>query len=449
MNSLRTRFALVLVVSIICVVAVATMATFFVIHSFEEDAVGTQAAEQIMSLAPLFPGAENGSRPTLAPAPMPGNPREDLTQLIRKHLSGAVSSFDIIVTQPVNSWKPVVSVKVGAGWISIPIRNDRPRPAAWLAILGWTCLISIGTGGIALMVAHGITRHLGSLERAALAFDADGVLPPLPEGGPAEVRATTRALNTMRSRLKTAIESRMRLVAAAGHDLRTPMTRMRLRAEFLEENERAAWLVDLKELETIADSAIQLVRDEVNEQQYEPIRVDEMLANTCRQLAALHLPIKMCNSEQATVWSSPLALTRGLRNLIINAATHGKGAEVTVSVRAGMAIVAIEDEGPGIPEELMSRVFEPFFRVDAARRKSVPGAGLGLAIAKELIERHGGSLTIQNRMLGGLRQEVIFPLGRPRDSACREHCGSAPEKLASIGYGNINHSSPSPTFHKA
>src|SRR5258708_25046742 len=119
-------------------------------------------------------------------------------------------------------------------------------------------------------------------------------------------------------------------------------------------------------------------------------------------------PVKIVNMEAVIIWSVGLALTRAVRNLVINAATHGGGAFVTVGLESSTALITIDDEGPGIPEQSMSRVFEPFFRVDAARRKSGPGAGLGLAIAKEIVERHGGKLTRQERSPQRIPGKKIF-----------------------------------------
>jgi signal transduction histidine kinase len=202
----------------------------------------------------------------------------------------------------------------------------------------------------------------------------------------------------------------MRLVAAAGHDLRTPLTRMRLRAEFLDEEDRSMWLNDLEELDHIADSAIQLVREETERERSQLLRVDEIIGDICEDLTSMKTSVTILKAEAVTISSAPLALTRAVRNLVINAATHGGGAFVTVSLENNStALITIDDEGPGIPDHCMSRVFEPFFRTDPARRKSGPGAGLGLAIAKEIVERHGGKLTLQNRSPKGLRQKIVFP----------------------------------------
>jgi signal transduction histidine kinase len=299
--------------------------------------------------------------------------------------------------------------KLKSGWLPLPV-PERRRSEFLFVLAGWFLLVALGTVSVALWFAHRITRHLAVLERVAATIDADGVLPQLPESGPAELRATARALNTMTARLKNAVESRMRLVAAAGHDLRTPLTRMRLRAEFLDEEDKSMWLSDLEELDRIADSAIQLVREETQRERSQLLRVDEIISDICRDLASMQASVTILKTEAVTISSAPLALTRAVRNLVINAATHGGGAFVTVGLENNStALITIDDEGPGIPDYCMSRVFEPFFRTDPARRKYAAGAGLGLAIAKEIVERHGGKLTLQNRSPKGLRQEIIFP----------------------------------------
>ena len=203
----------------------------------------------------------------------------------------------------------------------------------------------------------------------------------------------------------------MRLLAAAGHDLRTPITRMRLRAEFVgDEEERSLWLTDLDELERIADSAILLVREESGKAAPETLRLNELVADVAAELKDQNLDVTLARAEPVTVRASRLALSRALRNLMINAATHGRSARVKVEGAAGsMAQVIIEDEGPGIPSALLSQVFEPFFRVDPGRRQNIAGAGLGLTIAREIVQRAGGDIKISNRSERGLQQIVELP----------------------------------------
>ncbi|MGA2495197.1 MAG: ATP-binding protein, partial [Roseiarcus sp.] len=328
----------------------------------------------------------------------------DLSDALRRHgISTAV-----MVTEG-KRW-PTASIKISdAEWLVLPSALPPPTPMELPSLAGWLLLIALGTTGVALIVVHRLTQPLALVVRTVTRIGPEGEVPELPEIGPPEVRATARAINMLSSRLKSAMESRMRLVAAAGHDLRTPMTRLRLRAEFLEDD-RDKWLADLDELDRIADSAIRLVREETEGTPADTVRLDEMVGDIAAELQELRLDIRMTDGQAASVRARPLSLKRALRNLMINAATHGGGASVTVAAEASVAVITIEDRGPGIPEAQLEHAFEPFFRVDPARRASVPGAGLGLAIAREIIQRNLGQLRLANRQGGGLTQRVTLPL---------------------------------------
>ena len=412
MTSLRARIVATLVLSIICVVGLSTATLLWTRAGHEQkeqEQYANLVSEGILLIAPFFHDDEKDTSVHLRSSPITGEPRPELTSLLQSELRRAGSDLEVVVTHPAESAHSVASIKFQSGWLAIPVKERHSKGGILVPLAGWILLVVIGTIGVAVWFAYRITRHLSALERIAATIDADGVVPQLPESGPAELRATARALNTMTGRLKTAAESRMRLVAAAGHDLRTPMTRMRLRAEFLDEEDRAMWLNDLEELDHIADSAIQLVREETQRERSQLLRVDEIISEICQDLAEMKASVTILKMEAVTISSAPLALTRAVRNLVINAATHGGGAFVSVGLQNRTALITIDDEGPGIPEHNLSRVFEPFFRVDPARRKSGPGAGLGLAIAKEIVERHGGKLTLQNRSPRGLRQKISFP----------------------------------------
>jgi signal transduction histidine kinase len=350
----------------------------------------------------------------LSPQPAPGRNIDILTDRLRDAL--AARGIDLPVTVSREGWRAplVVSVPVGErGWVLLPMTDLPPQGAPWRALWRWLVLITIGATGIAVFVANRMVRPLVLLESAVESVGPDGALPILPERGPAEVRATAKALNSLSVRLKRAMESRMRLVAAAGHDLRTPITRMRLRAEFVEDDEeRTRWLADLDELERIADSAILLVREESGRAPPEFIQLDELVGSIVTELRQQNLGVIEIAAEPVKVRASRLTLNRALRNLIINAATHGVRARVGTTAANGTARVVIEDEGPGIPPELLDHVFEPFFRADPARRQDIRGAGLGLTIAKEIIQRAGGTLSLSNRAEGGLRQVVELPVAK-------------------------------------
>jgi signal transduction histidine kinase len=408
MNSLRARIALTLIVSIICVVGLSTMVIAYVMSEISKRKFGELFADRVMMIAPALKLDERTAQLRLTPDAGPGEILEGPTALVRESFRQAGIHFDVIVKQPPGDIRPTASVNLGPGWLTAPVPEKRTPRRVWYGVIGWMALITIGIIGVALFVAHRITRQLSFLQSMATKIGTNGILEKVPEEGPAEVRATAKALNRMGESLKSAIESRMRLVAGAGHDLRTPMTRMRLRVEFLPEEERSHWLHDLEELDRIADSAIQLVREETAANSSESIRLDEFVKQVCEELAGLKFSVTWLQSSAGNVVVAPLAFTRALRNLIINAATHGWGARVSVDTRGNHCLVVIEDDGPGIPEDVMTSVFEPFFRVDPARRQHVAGAGLGLAIAKEIIERLGGTLTIENRKPEGLKQTIIL-----------------------------------------
>ncbi|WP_407977206.1 sensor histidine kinase [Brucella pseudogrignonensis] len=343
---------------------------------------------------------------------------ERATNFIAESLRTSGRNWEIIVSHTENPRSDAVSVHVQPGkWLITQIPRMGPPPGRNSILAMWVVTIVLGSGLLALWAANKATKSLRLLEDSVSHIGPDGTLNHVPETGSAEIRATARALNNLSLRLKNAMESRMRLVAAAGHDLRTPMTRMRLRAEFVADaEERAKWLSDIEELDLIADSAIRLVREEVGgAEKTQPLRVNELVSGLVSELSTLGYSVELSKRDydkQTTVVANPIALTRALRNLIMNAATHGEHAQVSWCTDGRNVVVQIEDEGPGIPEDMIEHIFEPFFRVDAGRRKKHPGAGLGMAIAKEIIERLGGTITVENKTPKGFIQRVTLEAAR-------------------------------------
>ncbi len=410
-NTLRVKIAVLLVLAIVSVVGILTVMLFYFLgpppHS--RSALNT-VARQVILVSDLATAPPRAHR--LAPQPH-GYVYKRTTDALRKMLRVRGQDVNVLVTRP-RPWRPkglVVWVPIeNRGWLKLPITYRKPHGAPWRRLFGWLLLITVGATAIAVLAANRMVRPLVFLENAVASVGPDGTMPELPERGPAEVRATAAALNSLSARLKRAVESRMRLVAAAGHDMRTPITRMRLRAEFVpDDEERAKWLTDLEELERIADSAIMLVREETGADAPERIRLDNLVRSICTELIEQKLDVTCVSTRPVTVFASRFKLNRALRNLIINAATHGVRARVSVRSDGSTGRVSIEDDGPGIPEDIIGQVFEPFFRADPARRKNIPGAGLGLTIANEIVTRAGGTIQIINRPGGGLLQTVSLP----------------------------------------
>ena len=418
MNTLRVKFATLLVVAIVSVVGLLTIVLFYLLGPpprAERALDGlAQQVEMTVRLTNDGPGAVE-----LQSEPAEGRVYERSTLALREVLKERGIDLPVIISRDGFESPLIVSVPIAdKGWVWMPTSGMPPQGPPWKALFRWLTVIALGATVIALFVSNRMVRPLAFLENAVASVGPDGLMPELPERGPAEVRATAKALNSLSARLKRAMESRMRLVAAAGHDMRTPITRMRLRAEFVgDEEERAKWLNDLDELERIADSAIMLVRDETGNAAPELLRLDGLVGDIAAELKDQNLDVTCVSLRPVTVRASRFKLNRALRNLIINAATHGVRARVSVSGNGTMARIVIEDDGPGIPPELIDQVFEPFFRADPARRQDIPGAGLGMTIANELIQRAGGRISIANGPGGGLTQVVELPEAKSAEAA--------------------------------
>ncbi|MFD0988289.1 sensor histidine kinase [Methyloligella solikamskensis] len=415
MNTLRVRIAILLIAVIVGVVGSTTAISMFVFGPPGPKTTIEPIAEDIIVMAKLAAANPDAAAGVVnySKTPAPGQYDTDMTNWLQSTLEKKGSDLGVRVTRESRAEPFMVSIQAGdQGYLLIPMPH-LPRPGVgWRIFSKWMLYLTAAAAAIAIFVSYRMTRPLVMLENAVAAVEPEAILPRLPEKGPAEVRATAQALNRLSARLRTAVESRMRLVAAAGHDLRTPMTRMRLRAEFLDldDDERALWLKDLDELDRIADSAILLVREEVDQPAPERIRLDDLLKEIAGELRTQGRSVALGALPPLTVSGSTLALSRALRNLIINAATHGGGASIALIEDDGEAIVRIDDNGPGIPDDLLAQIFEPFFRVDPARRQNIAGAGLGLTIAKEILQRAGGDVTIENKTSKGLRQTIRLPL---------------------------------------
>lgn len=410
MISLRARLIGLLVAAIVAVVVLAAGATALVVDGPDDGMLARSAAEAVVAVARLVEGSPGRARDaglTLAPPPPSARVDAGGTAEIVGALRSIGSPLPAIAEATGERTRQVAFPVTDTEWVRMALPSGPPSPAWPLA--SYALLVILGATAIAVPIAARILRPVRLMERIIASVRADGTLAPIPERGTPEERSIARSFNALSARLSAAYEGRMRFIAAAGHDLRTPMTRLRLRAEFLAEAERAVWLRDLAELDAIADSAIRLVREETDPSSFERVALGGIIATIVSELSDIGLRATASGPIEADVEAQPFALKRALRNLVENAARHGGGARVIVLREADAVLIAIEDDGSGIPASLMDQVFEPFFSVDPARQKTTGGAGLGLAIAREIVERQGGRITLANRPEGGLRQEVRLP----------------------------------------
>jgi signal transduction histidine kinase len=268
---------------------------------------------------------------------------------------------------------------------------------------------------LAAVAVRLITRSLDRLARAAdrIAADPDG--PPVPETGPTEVRRVIRAFNRMQAQVRDYVLERTRLLGAVSHDLRTPLTRLRLRAEMLPDPQlRAKFVRDLGEMEAMAASALDFTRTLGAEARRQPVDVGALIDSLSADWRETGGKVTVEGAPRVALNAHPEALRRCLNNLIENALRYGERAHVQVEDDDEALRIAVGDEGPGIPEAQLERVFEPFFRLEPSRNRASGGAGLGLSIARNIARWHGGEVRLRNRATGaGLVAELWLPRPHP------------------------------------
>ncbi len=267
------------------------------------------------------------------------------------------------------------------------------------------------TLGIALYaMTRTITRPLGNLAQAADAVGRGASVEPLPEQGSRELRAATRAFNSMQERLRRYIDSRTRVLAAMSHDMRTPLTRLRLRVESIDDEQlRAKCTADLDEMNEMIRGALAVFRGLNDDELAVGIDINALLAGIREEHMELGAQVEISGRAEAPYVGKPLALKRCIGNLIQNAIQYGAQAQVTVEDGAALNI-SIRDRGPGIPEESLDRVFEPFYRLESSRNRNTGGTGLGLSIARDIAQAHGGALALKN-VPDGLEATLTLPRG--------------------------------------
>lgn len=280
----------------------------------------------------------------------------------------------------------------------------------------WTSqsMVSLGiTAGvlsvIAIIVARGIARPMRRLAIAAEALGRGESVPPLPESGPDDIRQTAVAFNRMQERLQRFVEDRTRMLAAIGHDLRTPLTSLRLRAEFVSDPEvQEKMLNTLGEMQTMTEAALAFAREEATVEATRTVDLPALVESLCDDLAELGQDVTFVGGPQIRYRCRPDALRRAIRNLVENAVRYGERARVHLARSADNVDIVIEDDGPGIPREAVERVFAPFFRMEHSRNRETGGVGLGLSIARAIARHHGGDVVLGNRQRG-LRAIISLP----------------------------------------
>ena len=306
----------------------------------------------------------------------------------------------------------LAGVRSGADWdiVRAPVYQPRDR----LGILSPLLRAAALTALLALvlwLVVRRITGPLAQLTRRTEAFSASAAAAPMTPRGPEDVRRLIAAHNRMEKRIAALLDEKDVMLGAIGHDLKTPLAALRVRVENVEDEFARGRMVDsIEDIARTLDEILLLARIGRSDRPLERTDLFALLVSVVEEFEDMQEPVALLSGTRL---AAPIHLTwlkRGVRNLVSNALRYGGTAEITLAREGGEAVIAIEDDGPGIPEDRIAEMLEPFARGEASRNRATGGAGLGLTIARAVAEQHGGRLILANRPQGGLRAQLRLPL---------------------------------------
>jgi len=261
------------------------------------------------------------------------------------------------------------------------------------------------------LIVGRMTDPLTRLSRAAEKLGTDVQAPAIPETGPEEVRRTAHAFNVMQHRIRRFVDDRTQMLGAIAHDLGTPITRLRLRAEFVEDEElRSKMLRDLDDMQHMVGSTLSFIREDATSEPQTTVDLGSLLTRVCDDFTDAGSDVELAEIPRWILLDCrPIALRRALGNLIGNAVKYGGSARVSLDIEPEKILIIIDDDGQGIPEDRREDVFQPFFRLEDSRNRETGGTGLGLAVARTIMRAHGGDIRLSNGPESGLRVELSMP----------------------------------------
>ena len=294
---------------------------------------------------------------------------------------------------------------------------------------------------IGVLVARGIARPMRRLAVAAEALGRGEAVPPLPEQGPDDIRHTAEAFNRMQARLQRFVDDRTRMLAAIGHDLRTPITTLRLRAEFVTDPDlQERMLTTLAEMQTMTEATLAFAREEATAEETRTVDLDALVGSLCDDLTDIGQDVTFVGGPRIGYRCRPDALRRAVRNLVENAVRYGERARVSLARRGDTVCIVVADDGPGIPDALREQVFAPFFRLEQSRNRETGGVGLGLSIVRAIAHHHGGEVRFEHGT-GGFAAVLCLPwVNLPRSSQAPDAAeADGPLPLARLATGGLRH----------
>lgn len=331
---------------------------------------------------------------TLLPVP---NLTPDMAELHAQMMRGTVSTIELEISIALS----------GGDWLNVGTRFERPPWQVSAASLT-SFIISGGLIVVVLLwfVIAKLTRPLTALTRATERLGRGGDIDDLPKSGPFEVQRLTQSFNTMQGRLSRFVSDRTLMLAALAHDLRSPLTALRVQSEMVDEQETHAALGrSIAEMSDMIDATLAYASGVGENETVQEVSLRELVARS-----AEHSDAALSDADDVTVLVRPVAMGRALRNLIENGVRYGDRVSIDWEKNSAKVVISVRDEGPGIPEAKLFQVFEPYVRLEDSRSRKTGGTGLGLSITRSVVLLHGGQLTLRNLPEGGLEARISLPL---------------------------------------
>ncbi len=434
LRTIRGQIAALVVVSIVAIHLILT-ATFFLNRPDQSDPTIDRGHAQFAAAVLILGAAPASERPrlladiarafpqldveSLAPGPVPAasEPESRNLRSLHRRLGKNYRIFSLSHDQ--DSHKIGVALPDGAMISARFLPDQHQHPffiGTWMATLLFA-IISVTVLG--LWAARALTAPLSSFAKAAENFSLNGAAPPLPERGPEEIRSVAKALNRMRERITALIDDRTKMLAAISHDLRTPITRMRLRSEFIEDDgHRSRMLRDLDQMRSMLELVLSFLRNDRKLESMTLVDVASTLQLITDQFADMGHKVAYHGPEHAMATVRPDDLLRSVTNVVENAVRFGAEAAIRLTVAPETVTIDVEDDGPGISDAQKDSMLEPFVRGDDARNMDeASGFGLGLSIAHAIVLAHGGELTLHDRQPHGLIVRIELPVRQSRRTA--------------------------------
>jgi signal transduction histidine kinase len=421
------QIAALVVASIVALHLIIT-ATFLIHRPDQIDPSTDRGHSQLAAMAQLLGATPAAERPVLfadiarafpqldieslaaGPAPAASEPDGPELRGLHRRLG---SGYRIFSLAPAEAGRRIGIVLPDGAMISAKILPDQRQRPFWGGPWMMTLLFAvISVTLLGLWAARALTAPLSSFARAAESFSLNGAAAPLPERGPEEIRSVAKALNRMRERISALIDDRTKMLAAISHDLRTPITRMRLRSEFIEdETHRSRMLSDLDQMRSMLESVLSFLRNDRKLESMTLVDIATTLQLIADQFADMGHKVTYDGPAHAMATVRPDDLHRSITNLVENAVRYGASATIRLAESSDTVTIDVEDDGPGISDERKDVMLEPFVRGDDARNMDeVTGFGLGLSIARSIVLAHGGELSLNDRQPHGLMVRIRLPL---------------------------------------